>query len=45
MFRDSGVQLLEVKGPGDQLRLEQRLWLDRLIDAGLDVAQVKVTRG
>jgi hypothetical protein len=32
---DLGFELLEVKGPGDQLRPEQRSWLDFLDDAGI----------
>jgi hypothetical protein len=32
-----GLLLAEVKGPGDQLRAEQRVWADRLLAAGAHV--------
>ena len=32
---DEGLCLAEIKSPGDRLRDEQRIWLDRLIGAGV----------
>ena len=37
-----GVRLVEVKGPTDNLRLEQELWHHRLLEMGVDVRIVKV---
>lgn len=37
-----GFELLEVKGPGDQLRPEQKSWIDYLNDGGLPAAVLKV---
>ncbi|MCB9758697.1 MAG: VRR-NUC domain-containing protein [Alphaproteobacteria bacterium] len=37
-----GVLLVEVKGQGDSLRDEQRVWLDRLVRAGVPVEVWKV---
>ncbi|MEO0601858.1 MAG: VRR-NUC domain-containing protein, partial [Myxococcota bacterium] len=31
----SELHLVEIKGPGDRLRDTQRLWLDRLLEAGV----------
>lgn len=39
----AGVLLAEVKGPGDTLRDGQRLWLDRLVRAGVPVEVWHVT--
>jgi hypothetical protein len=35
---------VEVKGPGDQVRLEQRLWHDVMLRAGLEVRIARVQR-
>lgn len=41
---DGRLRLVEVKGPGDQVRVEQLLWHDRLITWGVDVRLVRVRR-
>ncbi|MBN2797673.1 MAG: VRR-NUC domain-containing protein [Deltaproteobacteria bacterium] len=41
----AGLHLIEVKGPGDSLRDGQRVWLDRLVRAGLSVELWAVRRG
>ena len=38
-----GFELWEVKGPGDQLRPEQRSWLDYMEEGGLPAALVRVS--
>lgn len=37
------VRFIEVKGPGDSLSVIQSLWLDRLLELGVDVCVAKVT--
>jgi hypothetical protein len=44
IWEDSRVAAVEVKGPGDQVRLEQRLWHDAMLRAGLDVRIAQVRR-
>lgn len=39
---DPGFELWEVKGPGDQLRAEQKRWIDYLNDHGIPARVVKV---
>jgi len=39
---EPGFELLEVKGPGDQLRAEQITWLDYLTTNGLPTAVLKI---
>ena len=41
---DGGARLIEVKGPGDQVSVEQALWHDALMAAGADVRLVRVER-
>ncbi|MCG8458458.1 MAG: VRR-NUC domain-containing protein, partial [Holophagales bacterium] len=38
-----GFELLEVKGPGDQLRPEQKAWLDYLNDEGIPAKVLAVS--
>ncbi|MEW5849332.1 MAG: VRR-NUC domain-containing protein [Myxococcota bacterium] len=44
VLAESGPMLVEVKGPGDQLHLEQRLWHDALLRMGLEVRLARVRR-
>jgi Fanconi-associated nuclease 1 len=44
VWQDGRAVLVEVKGPGDQLSIEQRLWHDALLRLGLDVCVAKVRR-
>ena len=37
IYEDGSYEFAEVKGPNDQLRHHQRLWIDRLRGAGLPV--------
>lgn len=37
------LELMEVKGPGDQLRPEQRHWIDTFNDAGLPCAVARIS--
>ena len=37
VYEDGSYEFVEVKGPTDQLRPHQRLWIDKLRDAGLPV--------
>jgi Fanconi-associated nuclease 1 len=39
-----GMLLAEVKGPGDSLRDEQRVWMDRLLELGVPTELWKVRR-
>jgi hypothetical protein len=43
VFDAEGLLLVEVKGPGDSIRLAQRLWHDYLLRAGVRVRLAKVT--
>ncbi len=44
VFGDDGPLLVEVKGPGDQVSVEQSLWHDALLRAGVDVRLARVRR-
>jgi hypothetical protein len=44
LWRDGKARLVEVKGPGDQVSLEQSLWHDFLLRHGVDVRLAKVRR-
>jgi len=44
VFVDGKARLVEVKGPGDQVSVEQALWHDALIEAGADVRLIRVDR-
>lgn len=44
LWREGGAMLVEVKGPGDQVFLEQALWHDFLLRAGVDVRLARVKR-
>lgn len=44
VFEAGEPVLVEVKGPGDQPQLEQRLWHDMLLRVGLDVRIARVRR-
>ena len=41
-WKDGRPLLVEVKGPGDQVSIEQSLWHDKLIRLGLDVSIARV---
>ncbi|MCP3957659.1 MAG: VRR-NUC domain-containing protein [bacterium] len=45
LLRDDepGFELYEVKGPGDQLRPEQKAWIDYLNDSGIPASILQVT--
>jgi hypothetical protein len=45
LFEGDDLTLIEVKGPGDTIRLAQRLWHDHLLRAGVSVKIAKVQRG
>jgi hypothetical protein len=42
VFDAEGLSLVEVKGPGDTLRLAQRLWHDHLLKGGVRVKLAKI---
>lgn len=44
VFTDDGPTLVEVKGPGDQVSIEQALWHDFLLRVGVDVKLARVKR-
>jgi len=44
VWEDGRAVAVEVKGPGDVVQLEQRLWHDAMIRAGLDVRIARVRR-
>jgi len=44
VFVDGKARLIEVKGPGDQVSVEQALWHDALMVAGADVRLIRVDR-
>ena len=44
VFEGEALTLIEVKGPGDSLRLAQRLWHDHLLRAGVSIKIAKVQR-
>lgn len=44
LWDDDDVRFVEVKGPGDQLLVEQRLWHDVLLGCGFDVKVARVRR-
>lgn len=44
VWPEDRVALVEVKGPGDSVHLEQKLWHDYLLRRGLDVRIAKVRR-
>ena len=44
LWRDGVARLVEVKGPGDQVSLEQSLWHDFLLRQGVDVRLAKMKR-
>ncbi len=44
LWRDGAARLVEVKGPGDQVSLEQALWHDFLLRNGVDVRLARVRR-
>jgi hypothetical protein len=43
LYDDGGHEFVEVKGPGDQLRTEQRVWLGQLGSMGLEARALKVS--
>ncbi len=45
VFTEQGPAMVEVKGPGDQVSIEQALWHDFLLREGVDVRLAKVKRG
>ena len=44
VFTDTAPMLVEVKGPGDQVSIEQALWHDFLLREGVDVRLARVKR-
>lgn len=44
LWPEGKALLVEVKGPGDQLQIEQLLWHDKLLRLGFDVRLVRVKR-
>lgn len=44
VFANDRAKLIEVKGPGDQVSVEQSLWHDALLRLGVDVEIARVTR-
>ena len=40
-----GYEFVEVKGPGDQLQIHQRLWIEALLERGLPVRVLRLRKG
>jgi hypothetical protein len=41
--KKAAYQLVEVKGPGDRLQDHQRLWIEKMLEAGLPVSVAEIT--
>jgi hypothetical protein len=44
VFTEEGPAMVEVKGPGDQVSIEQALWHDFLLREGVDVRLARIRR-